>query len=159
MLPVGLAMLAGPAGATATALQEYVNEGAAGHLWNAYNQSADALGPDITGCPSPISYGPTVQDFVKSPAGDLMPWVNDDQGGHLWNAYDLSQLAGGGGPVGGDPSAVTSGATVDVFVHRRRAAGRSAGRRARCWPGTQRCSSALRGATWSNTPKVRAGGA
>jgi L,D-peptidoglycan transpeptidase YkuD (ErfK/YbiS/YcfS/YnhG family) len=112
-----LSMVSVPlAGATGLPLQEYVNDGAGGHLWNAYNQSADAMGPDITGRPSPITYGATVQVFVQSAAGDLMSWVNDDHGGHLWNAYDLSQLAGGGGPVAGDPDAVRSGSTVDVFV-------------------------------------------
>ncbi|MGH9046672.1 MAG: hypothetical protein ACRDVW_05085, partial [Acidimicrobiales bacterium] len=97
-------------------LQEYVNDGAGGHLWNAYNQTEDAQGPDITGRPSAITYGPTVQVFVQSDAGDLMSWVNDNIGGHLWNAYDLSQLAGGGGAISGNPDAVSSGPTVDVFV-------------------------------------------
>ncbi len=105
-----------PAGAAGLPLQEYVNDGAGGHLWNAYNQTADAMGPDIIGRPSPITYGATIQVFVQSAGGDLMSWVNDDHGGHLWNAYDLTQLAGGGGPVAGDPDAVKNGTTVDVFV-------------------------------------------
>jgi L,D-peptidoglycan transpeptidase YkuD (ErfK/YbiS/YcfS/YnhG family)/NADPH-dependent 7-cyano-7-deazaguanine reductase QueF-like protein len=112
----GLTVPAAAATGSGLPLQEYVNDGAGGHLWNAYDQTQDALGPDVTGRPSAITYGATVQVFVQSDTGDLMSWVNDDQGGHLWNAYDLSSLAGSGAPIYANPDAVVNGATVDVFA-------------------------------------------
>ena len=115
-LALALAVPSGPAAGSGLPLQEYVNDGAGGHLWNAYNQTDDAQGPDITGRPSAITYGSTVQVFVQSDSGDLMSWVNDDAGGRLWNAYDLSVLAGDGGPIEGTPDAVVNGPSVDVFV-------------------------------------------
>lgn len=112
----GLPSPAGASSGTGLALQEYANDGAGGHVWNAYNQTQNADGPGIVGRPSPITYGASVQVFVQSASGDLMSWVNDNQGGRVWNAYDLSTVAGGGGPISGDPDAVAQGSTVDVFV-------------------------------------------
>ncbi len=93
-------------------LIEYVNDGAGGHLWNAYDQSALAGGGGpVSGTPSVVVDG-AIHLYVRDAAGDLVEYVNDGADGHTWNEYDLSDFAGAGTPVVGSPAAV-----VDQYIH------------------------------------------
>ena len=91
-------------------LTEYVNDNAGGHPWNAYDLSFGAHGGvPISGTPTSsseplFSWDDTyVHVYARSAAGDLVEFVNDMVGGHLWNVYDLSFGSGGGGPITSDP--------------------------------------------------------
>lgn len=98
-------------------LVEYTNDGANGHLWNAYDLSftPGGAGP-VVGTPGAVNYGTTVHVYVTGATGDLLEYVNDGLGGHIWNAYDLSAGPGGAGPISGTPSAVTIGIRVHVYA-------------------------------------------
>jgi hypothetical protein len=118
-LVLGAVTLVGPqapAGAVAVGttgampLQEFANDDAGGRLWNSYDQTAIAEGPDITGRPSPLISGSTVSVFVRAAGGDLTEFVNDGLNGRLWNAYDRTQTTGGPAIVG-DPGALLLGPT------------------------------------------------
>jgi hypothetical protein len=71
-------------------LQEFVNDGAYGRLWNNYNQTADSRDPAITGRPSAVTYGTSVHVYARANGGDLMEFDNDGAGRRLWNSYDLT---------------------------------------------------------------------
>lgn len=97
-------------------LQEFVNDGAWGRLWNNYNQTANSQGPAVTGRPSAITYGNSVHVYARANGGDLMEFDNDGVGNRLWNAYDLTQSAAGA-TIGADPAAVLIGGTaIHVFA-------------------------------------------
>jgi hypothetical protein len=96
-------------------LQEFVNDGAAGRVWNAYNQTANSAGPNIAGRPSPIAYGPTVHVYARANNGDLTEFINDGFGGRVWNAYNLTQITGGP-TIAADPDAAFFGAVVHVYA-------------------------------------------
>ena len=97
-------------------LQEFVNDGAWGRLWNNYNQTADSQGPPITGRPSAVTYGSSVHVYARANGGDLMEFDNDGAGGRLWNAYDLTQISGGP-TIGADPVALLiAGTQIHVFA-------------------------------------------
>jgi hypothetical protein len=114
-----------PAGAATTAnpmpLQEFVNDGANGRLWNAYNRTDDSLGPTISGRPSPVTFGSFQDVFARSATGDLVQYVDDNLNGRTWNAYDLTQ-ASNGGQIVGDPAAVVVGGSA-IYVLARLASG------------------------------------
>ncbi len=117
---IGLAESATPAAAappgTAMPLQEFVNDGAGGRLWNSYDQTFNADGPEIDGRPSPISYGSTVHVYTRSPTGDLVEYDNDGHYGRLWNAYDLT-VATSGPTISGDPAGLNiGGGQVHAFA-------------------------------------------
>jgi peptidoglycan/xylan/chitin deacetylase (PgdA/CDA1 family) len=97
-------------------LEEYVNDGVGGRLWNAYNQTVTAAGPNVVGAPSPIVLGSTVHVYVQGSNGDLVEYVNDGHFGRPWNAYDLT-AATGGSPLGGPPTALAFGpAGIEVYA-------------------------------------------
>ncbi len=96
-------------------LIEYVNDGAGGRLWNAYDLTVAAGGPGLGGDPTPIVNGSVDRIFARSSTGDLVEYVNDGAGGRLWNAYDLTTLSGSSSIIG-DPNPVLVGSTVHVFV-------------------------------------------
>jgi hypothetical protein len=97
-------------------LTEFVNDGAGGRAWNAYDLTTGAAGPSASGRPSAIVYGKTVHVYVRAASGDLTEFVNDDAGGRLWNSYDLTKAANGPAIVG-DPGAILYGAgNVQVYV-------------------------------------------
>jgi hypothetical protein len=97
-------------------VQEFVNDGAGGRLWNNYNQTADSSGPNITGRPSALTYGISVHVESRGANGDLVEFDNDEAGGRLWNSYDLTQAADGP-TIGADPVAVLYGGTaVHIFA-------------------------------------------
>jgi len=100
-------------------LVEYVNNNVGGHLWNAYDLSAAAGGGGpITGKPA-VAYDyldNTPHVYVDTPSGHVTEYVHDNVNGHVWNTYDLSVGAGGGGPIAGDVTAFES-TTRDGFIH------------------------------------------
>jgi catechol 2,3-dioxygenase-like lactoylglutathione lyase family enzyme len=94
--------VAGPGGH----LDEYVPDHQNGNIWNAYNLTAAAGGgAPITGSPSVVDANQgLVNVYVPGPGGHLVEYVPDHQNGNIWNAYDLTAVAGGGAPVTGGPS-------------------------------------------------------
>jgi hypothetical protein len=73
-------------------------------------------GPTIGGDPGAVLYGTSVVHvYTEATTGHLTEFVNDGAAGRTWNAYDLTQGAGGT-TVGGDPSPLVYGATVHVYV-------------------------------------------
>jgi hypothetical protein len=100
---------------TAMPLQEFVNDGAGGRAWNAYNQTQASAGPTIAGRPSPVTDGNTVQVYTRAASGDLTEFANDGAGGRAWNPYDIT-TASNGPRIAGDPGAVLFNATIDVFA-------------------------------------------
>lgn len=106
---------ASAAAINAMPLQQFVNDGANGHLWNAYDETAGASGPTIEGRPSPLLYGGTAQVFVRSATGDLVQYANDDANGRAWNSYDLT-AASDGPSIVDDPTAIVVGTSVYVFA-------------------------------------------
>jgi len=101
-------------------LIEYVSDHANGHVWNAYDLSADAGGgAPVSGTPTAVySFQDVVEVYAEGSNGDLIEYVSDHANGHVWNAYDLSADAGGGAPVSGSPSAVydSSQGLIHVYV-------------------------------------------
>jgi len=97
-------------------LTEFVNDGAAGRAWNAYDLTKGAAGPTTTGRPSAVVYGKTVHVYTRAANGDLTEFVNDAAGGRLWNSYDLTRASSGPTMVG-DPAAIIYGTSeVQVFA-------------------------------------------
>lgn len=98
-------------------LQEFVNDGIGGQPWNAYDLSAEASGGGaVAGRPSPVVVNGLVHVFVASSAGDLVEYVDDGGGGHVWNAYDHSLDAGGGRAVTGTPFPILAGSIAHIYV-------------------------------------------
>ncbi|MGH9044665.1 MAG: CHAP domain-containing protein [Acidimicrobiales bacterium] len=97
-------------------LFEVDNDDAGGRLWNAYDLSALGAGPTVTGDPTAVFWTKTIVDvFVQGASGDLFTYVNDDAGGRLWNAYDLTATSGGPS-IGTDPTAIIEGGSISVFA-------------------------------------------
>src|SRR5580658_1423041 len=67
LVVVGSTSTAGASAAAGTPtvmpLQEFVNDDAGGHLWNAYDQTVNAAGPSITGRSSALINGTSVYVF------------------------------------------------------------------------------------------------
>lgn len=100
---------------TVMPLQDFANTGANGRLWNATNQTQAASGPTVSGRPSPVLLGQSIQAFVRGDTGDLIQFVADDLNGRTWNAYDITEAAQGP-HLAGDPAAVVvGGSTVYIF--------------------------------------------
>ena len=102
-------------------LVEYVSDHANGQVWNAYDLSVFAGGgAPIAGSPgSAYDAGQDlVHTYVEAANGELFEYVSDHAGGRVWNAYDLSAAAGGGGHVFGTPDAVYDPANdlIHTFV-------------------------------------------
>jgi hypothetical protein len=96
-------------------LIEYVNDGAGGRLWNAYDLTQAASGPELGGDPTPIVNGSVDRIFARTSDGDLVEYINDGANGQLWNAYDLTTLSSSAS-IAGDPNPVLVGTTVHVFA-------------------------------------------
>ena len=80
------------AAAPGGALTDFVPDHANGRVWNAYDVSADAGGPAVTGTPGAVVAG-LLHVYVRAANGDLVEYVDNGAGGAPWNAYDLT--AGG----------------------------------------------------------------
>jgi peptidoglycan/xylan/chitin deacetylase (PgdA/CDA1 family) len=99
-------------------LMEYVNDNQNGRVWNAYDLSVDAgSGKFVAGVPDALYFTPngTIHIYVRGANNDLVEFVNDELGGRIWNAYDVSQVAYGPA-IGTDPSALIWGGLVHVYV-------------------------------------------
>ena len=89
-------------------LNEFINDGSGAHLWDAYDLTQITGGPTIAADPDAAFYGPIVHVYAESSSGDLIEYVNDGSGAHLWNFYDLTQVANGPS-LGGDPTPPSTG--------------------------------------------------
>lgn len=100
-------------------LFEFVSDHANGHVWNAYDQSANSGGPGVIGGTSTVvtPYDGLVHVFERSADNHLVEYVDDDIGGNLWNYYDLT-AAFGGLDIVGNPSAVVDSNGVIHVVER-----------------------------------------
>jgi NADPH-dependent 7-cyano-7-deazaguanine reductase QueF-like protein len=89
-------------------LYEYLPYHQNGHIWNAYDLST-AAGGGVPTASAPSALFDVAQNLVHVYAqganGQLYEYLPDHQAGRIWNAYDLSTLAGGGGPVAATPDA------------------------------------------------------
>jgi len=90
----------------------------------------------ICGSPGPAPQPPSIPSAIYDArdhrihvyaraltSGDLVEFVDDNVGGRLWNAYDLSFGASGGGPISGSPSAFADPADGLIHVYVRSAGG------------------------------------
>jgi hypothetical protein len=100
---------------TPVAMEEFVNDGQGGYVWNEYNQTNYADGPLISGRASAVTFGVHMQVFTLDQSDHLVEWVNDGLWGRVWNSYDLTQAIGGAVIVG-SPAALALGGEVHVFV-------------------------------------------
>ncbi len=97
-------------------LQEFVNDGLWGRLWNDYNQTSDSQGPMITGRPSAVTYGRSVHVDARANGGDLYEFDNDNDWGRTWNAYNLTAFSGGP-TIAADPTALlVGGSALHIFA-------------------------------------------
>jgi peptidoglycan-N-acetylglucosamine deacetylase len=97
-------------------LIEFVNDGIGGRAWNAYDLSAVAGGGGgVVGTPNIFVAKSLLEVFVRASNGDLVEYVNDGAGGHLWNVYDLSAVSGGG-PIVGTPTTISLSSTLHVYA-------------------------------------------
>jgi hypothetical protein len=76
-------------------VMEFIADHQSGRIWNAYDLSADAAGPPVTGDPAPIVIGSFAHVYVTAAGGDLAEFVSDQLNGRVWNAYDLTVSAAG----------------------------------------------------------------
>jgi len=97
-------------------LVEYVNDGAGGQLWNAYDVTQESSGPSIAGDPNPVYMGSTIHVYAEATSGDLVEYANDDVNHRPWNAYDLTQEASGSVTITGRPSPVVNGGSAEIFA-------------------------------------------
>ena len=99
-------------------LVEYVDDGANNRQWNAYDLTFGGGGATpVTGTPSAF-YDPAdhlIHVYTRSVYGDLVEYVDNNLGGHVWNQYDVSYGAPGGSPINGTPSAFYDPA--DGLIH------------------------------------------
>jgi hypothetical protein len=103
-------------------LVEYVADHLNGNVWNAYDQTSLSGAPKPVGNPSvvlisgaPYGIGQSIPEVWETPAsGDLTTFVADHLAGNTWNVYDVSSLSGGP-QLGGDPTPIVNGTTVQVF--------------------------------------------
>jgi hypothetical protein len=101
-------------------LLEYVNDGLGGHPWNVYDLSVFAGGgASIVGEPSAVydAGQDLIHVYVQSANNHLVEYLSDHAAGHVWNAYDLSVFAGGGGAVAGQPGALYHPAQDFIHVY------------------------------------------
>lgn len=96
-------------------LNEFINDGSGAHLWDAYDLSQITGGPAIAADPDAAFYGPIVHVYAESSSGDLIEFVNDGSGAHLWNFYDLTEITSGP-TLGGDPTPSINGPVDRIFA-------------------------------------------
>jgi hypothetical protein len=95
-------------------LLELIPDNLGGRAWNAYDQSAATHAP-ISGDPAVwVGADGLPHVTVRGSAGSLLEFVPDQLRGHIWNAYDLSAVAGS--LVSGNPVAWNAGGAPHVYV-------------------------------------------
>jgi hypothetical protein len=99
-------------------LMEYVDDNYGGRTWNAWDLSYGANSGPVGGTPSAFQdANGMIHIYVASAGGDLMEFVDNNYGGRIWNAWDLSWGAGGGGHISGAPDAlVDHSGMIHVYV-------------------------------------------
>jgi len=100
-------------------LVEYLPDHVGGHVWNAYDHTLDAGGGGtVSAAPAPVlDVNGLVHVYVDDGGAHLVEYLPDHLGGRVWNAYDHTLDAGGGGPVVGEPDAVLdANGLVHVYV-------------------------------------------
>jgi hypothetical protein len=104
-------------GATVTPrpLEEFIPDNRGGRIWNAYQQTL-ATGVSITGRPAAwTDAAGLLHVVVRGTADNLVEFVPDGSGGHIWNAYDLTSATGAS--ISGDPAVwVDAGRGPHVYV-------------------------------------------
>jgi hypothetical protein len=100
------------------ALVEVDNDNQSGHAWNFYNESASAGGGvPIAGAPGPLLINGTPHVYTRAGKnGDLVEFVADHAGGHVWNAYDQTKSAPGSPTLSGNPIPTLIGGIPHVYV-------------------------------------------
>ncbi|MGD0321366.1 MAG: hypothetical protein ABSC00_07170 [Acidimicrobiales bacterium] len=101
-------------------LVEYLSDHADGHVWNAYDLSANAgSGTPIGGSPGSVydAGQDLIHTYVEGANGELFEYVSDHADGHVWNSYDLSANAGGGAGVSGIPDPVYDSASDLIHTY------------------------------------------
>jgi len=96
-------------------LMEFINDDAGHRLWNAYDLTQITQGPTFAADPDATFFGRSVHVYGEAPNGDLIEVINDDAGGRLWNAYDLTAAANGP-TLGGDATPLVNGSSDWVFA-------------------------------------------
>jgi hypothetical protein len=87
-------------------LIEFDSDHAAGRIWNAYDETANAGAAQLGGSPIPVLIGSVPHVYTDDLAtGDLVEYVADHAGGQIWNDYNQTQ-ANGAPRLSGNPSAV-----------------------------------------------------
>jgi hypothetical protein len=89
---------------------------AGSRLWSATDLSVSTNGPKIGGDPGAVLDGTSIDVYTEATSGDLTEFANDGASGRLWNSYDLTQDAGAGVAIGGDPSPLVNGPLVQVYA-------------------------------------------
>jgi len=100
-------------------LVEYLADHVGGHVWNAYDHTVDAGGSSSIGAsPGAIydTFDGLVHVYVAATSGNLMEYLPDHLGGHVWNAYDHTVDAGGGVTIAGAPDPILVGSLMHVYV-------------------------------------------
>ncbi|HXR53946.1 MAG TPA: hypothetical protein VN793_02750, partial [Acidimicrobiales bacterium] len=96
-------------------LVQYAHDGLNSRPWNSYDLTTASSGPTIVGDPSVVTIDSTaIYGFARTSSGDLVEFTNDNLGGRLWNAADLTQETGTA--IQNDVSPVIVGNTIEVFA-------------------------------------------
>jgi len=99
-------------------LLEFIPDHLGGRIWNAYDQTV-STGAQVTGDPAvytPLDRG-APHIYVRGTNNNLLEFIPDNVGGHIWNAYDLTQ-ASNGPQVAADPAVYTplDGSAPHIYI-------------------------------------------
>ena len=107
-------------------LTEYLADHQNGHVWNAYDLTGvSGGGTNVYATPNTV-FNPAidlVRIYAEGAGGHLYEYLSDHQNGHVWNAYDLSAVSGGGTAVTGQPSTLYNAAGGLFHIYARGADG------------------------------------
>jgi hypothetical protein len=96
-------------------LVQFAQDGANGRAWNAYDLTEASGGPGIGTDPSAVvTAGGGLTALATTASGDLEEFTNDNLGGRLWNALDISKQTNVA--VVGDVSVVATASGLAVFA-------------------------------------------
>ena len=92
-------------------LQEFVNDDLGGRLWNSYDLTTTASGPDVASQPSALYVGGSLHVEVQGLDNDLIDFSPGSSG---WAASDVTQATGG--TTISAPSAVVFAGVMHVYA-------------------------------------------